>query len=176
MKLRFFGCPGNTSIVFDGGLGNNDCNDWTPNNTVNDAINSGVGFVNCDCFDDATDVSSSSFGDIASCALFDYEVFGYASPHIVASFFDLCLVSTTDSGSGHVANFSQPLPDVIGLQHLPNGNTPFIDSVTYFETTCDEKGVDTLGNFAFPLFPGYGKFAGTCSNSGKPNTMYHFLC
>ncbi len=166
LKLRFFGCPGNTSVVFDDVLSGNGCNNLTSNGTINPTINSSVSFVDCDCFDDAIEVSSPSFGDIASCPLFDYEVFGRASPHVAASSFDLCLVSTTDNGNGHVANFSHALPEIIGLKHLPNGNSPYGDSVTFFETSCDENGVDSLGNFAFPLFPGYGKFAGTCPSTG----------
>ena len=171
MKLRFFGCPGYTSIVLDDVLADSGCDDGTTSNKITPTINSSVSFVDCDCFDDATDVFSSSFGDISSCALFDYEVLDHASSHVAASSFDLCLVSTTDHGNGYVANFSHPMPEIIGLEHLPNGNTPFCDSVTFFETTCDEIGVDSLGNFAFPLFPGYGKFAGTCPNNGKPKAM-----
>ena len=113
------------------------------------------------------DVTSSAFGDIASCDLFEYEFLGSTAPEIVFSSFDICLVSTTDSGEHIVANFSQPLPDVIGLQYLPNGSAPSDDFVTFFETTCDENGGDALGNFAYPLFPGYGKFAGTCPDTGK---------
>ncbi len=171
MKLRFFGCPGYTSIVFDDVLADSGCDDGSMSSKITPTVNSSVSFVDCDCFDDATDVSSSSFGDISSCALFDYDVLGHTSSHVAASSFDLCLVSTTDNGNGSVANFSHPMPEIIGLEHLPNGNTPFCDSVTFFETTCDETGVDSLGNFAFPLFPGYGKFAGTCPNNGKLQAM-----
>ena len=182
MKLRFFGCSGNTSLVFGEDLEDNGCDDSTSTSTsiVSNILDSGVQFVDCDCFDDATDVSSSSFGDIASCTLFDHAVLDHASPDIAAPYLDLCLVSTTNRGDGPVANFSHSLPNVIGLKHVPNGNTVVGDghAVTFFETSCDEKGIDSLGNFAYPLFPGYGKFAGTCSDNGKPDAILFplFVC
>lgn len=173
LKLRFFGCSGNTSIVLDDLLDDNGCNyngcdEWTSVNTTSNEIDSGVQFVDCDCFDDATNISSSSFGDIASCDLFDHKIFYPASSDRAASSFDLCLVSTTNCRNGPVANFSQPLPDVIGLKHFRNGNAAFGNDVTFFETTCDEKGITSSRNFTNPLFPGYGKLAGTCPDIGKP--------
>ena len=155
----------------DNVLGEKGCNEGNPHGTVSNKVKSGVRFVDCDCYNNATNAASSVFGDIASCDLFEYEFLGSTAPEVVFSSFDICLVSTTDSGGRIVANFSQPLPDIIGLQHLANGNIPSDDSVTFFETTCDERGVDSLGNFAYPLFPGYGKFAGTCPYTGKSDMI-----
>jgi hypothetical protein len=83
-------------------------------------------------------------------------------------------VSTTDRGDGPVANFSQSLPDVIGLKHVQSGNATVgtAGAITFFETTCDEKTVGSLENFAYPLFPGYGKFVDTCPYNGKPYTIH----
>jgi hypothetical protein len=180
LKLRFFGCSGSTSLVFGEVLDGNGCDDLASTNTLSNTLDSGVQFVDCECFDDVTDVSSSSFGDIASCTIFDHAVLDHASPDIAAPYLYLCLVSTTNRGDGPVANFSHSLPNVIGLKHVPNGNTAFGDghAVTFFETSCDQKGVDSRGNFAYPLFPGYGKFAGTCPDNGKLDVILFplFVC
>ena len=169
------------NIVFGEGLDDNNCDSINTNtntnslalsNTVGNTVDSGVQFVDCECYDDAINTSSSSFGDIASCMLFDR--LDIPSD----SYFDICVVSTIDIGNGPVATFSQALPEIIGLEHIPYDNMAFgddgdeatVDEVstsTFFETSCDEKAVDSQGSFAYPLFPGYGKFAGTCPDGGK---------
>jgi len=159
--------------VSEEGLEGSECdyineNPYTLNNTVGSTTDSGVRFVDCGCYDNATDASSPSFGDIASCPLFEHDIWDPTSPNVAANYIDICLVSSIDFGygAGPVANFSHPLPEIIGLQHVPNdGSTSMV--LTYLETSCDNKVVDSQGSFAYPLFPGYGKFAGTCPDHGK---------
>ena len=166
LKLRFFGCAGNTTLVYGDTLRNDNCRELGSPST----INTGVHFVNCDCFDRATDITSTSFGDIASCHVFTHEVLDRtATPDAKTSHLDICIVSTTDGENGPVADFSRPLPDIIGLKHVPKND--FGDVVTFFETSCGEKGVDSHGKFAYPLFPGYGKFASTCPYDGKQDAI-----
>ena len=147
-------------------LDDNDCSDLGSPSTLTDDFSTGVHFVDCDCFDSATDAASALFGDIASCPVFTHVGSDRTTiSGATASYLDICIVSTTDDGNEPVATFSEPLPDIIGLKHVPNKS--FGDVVTYFDTSCDEKGADSNGKFAYPLFPGYGKFAGTCPDDGK---------
>ena len=39
-------------------------------------------------------------------------------------------------------------------------------AVTFFDTTCNEQVVDDQGRYSYPLFAGFGKFAGTCDSEG----------
>jgi hypothetical protein len=97
------------------------------------------------------------------------------------NYFEVCVVSLTIvEGTGFVVDLTKPLPSILGLKHTPIEHDDELvnPQVTYFDTTCslDLKDPDDFdddydgywpyeGNY-YPLFPGYGKFAGTCPTKG----------
>lgn len=110
-------------------------------------------------------------------------------------YFEVCIVSTTFvDGMGFVVDLTKPLPDILGLKHAPNDEEEDVShnddqvylsspQVTYFDTTCalHKKQIQVGDNIIidnsvwnhwpydgdyYPLFPGYGKFAGTCPTQG----------
>jgi hypothetical protein len=189
LKLRFFGCPGTIEIVSNVSeqiLNEKNCDDIYTDTDIDHINSSGVYFVDCDCYDNAITItsssssSSSSYGDISSCPLYDIESLTYNTPDITISYFEICLVSANRRpGEGPVADFSIPLPSVIGLEHIPYDDLAFGEdddsaklistamSVTFFDTTCNEQVIGNHGSEAYPLGPGYGKFSGTCPNEGE---------
>ena len=184
MKLRFFGCPGAIEIVSNVSeqtqiLSEKNCDiDIDDDTNIDNNINTGsVYFVDCDCYDTAITItsssSSSSYGDISSCPLYNIESLTYNSPDNTISYFDICLVSAKRRpGEGPVADFSIPLPSVIGLEHIPYDDLASDEDddssqVTFFDTTCNEQVIGNHGSKAYPLGPGYGKFSGTCPNEGE---------
>ena len=177
MKLRFFGCPGTIEIVSNVSeqtkiLSEKNCDIDTDDDTnIDNNINTGsVYFVDCDCYDTAITItsssSSSSYGDISSCPLYNIESLTYNSPD--NSYFEICLVSAKRRpGERPVVDFSIPLPSVIGLEHIPYDDLASVEDVTLFDTTCNEQVIGNHGSKAYPLGPGYGKFSGTCPNEGE---------
>lgn len=112
--------------------------------------------------------------------MYDVESLAYNKPDISISYFDVCIVSSIyRPGEGHVADLSKPLPDIIALDHNPYDDLSFDEddnsaklissamAITFFETTCKEQVVGDYGSYAYPLFPGFGKYSGTCPDKGE---------
>ncbi|KAL3940398.1 MAG: hypothetical protein SGARI_000982 [Bacillariaceae sp.] len=172
LKLKFFACPGTLSFAIDQLV--DDCGDeYYDNVTVADNNNTltSVHFVDCDCFDNATNLDDMDAVMDASttCELYEEIPLDYDT-------MDVCLVatsrSTTMDDDDFVLDLSVPLPEIIGLQHDPyfdyiagiDDPTILGTTVTYFDTTCLSSTAPHLA--ANPLFPGYGKFAATCPDTG----------
>jgi hypothetical protein len=175
LKLRFFACPGTLSFATPDQLVD-DCDDYSIDATASNLT--AVHFVDCECFANATGLSDigAVIDASATCTLYEELPLDYNTMDMTVDYFEICLVATSRNNTmdDFMLDLSVPLPEVIGLLHDPYfDNIAGIDdptilgtTVTYFDTTCFPKVDGAHGNLAYPLFPGYGKFAATCPDFG----------
>ena len=157
--MRWHGCDGNLSLVTRD-QGQDVCNTEFGSNSTS------ARFVDCACLDIISNPRLPRIG----CGLSDSVAMNHGNS---SSFFDVCLVSVIELEKNRVfLDLSSPLPEVIGLKYSGHENEYQTDATwgpygftTYFDTTCN-AGDDSLVPYPYPLFPGYGKFPGTCSDEG----------
>ena len=159
LKMRWHGCDGNLTLTTPL-QAYSDCNTDLPESNETTAR-----FIDCACLDVISDPGIPKVG----CGLYESIEMNH---WISSSFFDVCLVSVIQlSGDRIFHDLSSPLPEVIGIEYSSFENehqtdtSQKNDSTTYFDTTCYVDG-NAQVPYPYPIFPGYGKFPGTCPGEG----------
>jgi hypothetical protein len=159
LKMRWHGCPGKVSLVPP---------DQARDDCEVDAVSekTDARFVDCDCYDRLTSSRESD----TPCDLFESISLTTSES---SSSFQMCLVSVTIlRGNELVSDLSSPLPSILGVEYTSFEKVNRTEATwnpnpsrTYFDTTCAYDGASMV-QYPFPLFPGYGKFPGTCQAEG----------
>ncbi|GKY93886.1 hypothetical protein MPSEU_000355500 [Mayamaea pseudoterrestris] len=126
-----------------------------------------IRFLDCDCYDALVEGELGLTEAATTCELHKSMVLAASKSYGDA--YDLCLVSVSVGANGTAAaNFTKPLPPVLGITQA--GQDDHKPLRTYMDTTC--TALDSTMPIVLPLFPGYGKYSGSCANASYIDLHY----